>query len=115
MRISIVLCTLALAACGSSEDPAADEVTEQAAAPEPIKAAPPPPRREEFSEAWAEACPDAEPANRGLCKSRGFGDPDFTCDFALGDDEYRRYTAELTRSEGRWVLSDPENACAIAD
>lgn len=113
MRFSIVLGALALAACGSSEEPAADEATDQAAAPEPIEAAPPPPRREEFSEAWAEACPDAEPASRGLCKSKGFGDPDFTCDFALGDDEYRRYTAELTQSDGEWVLADLENSCAI--
>lgn len=111
MRYSIMLCALAVAACGSNEVPAPEETTEQAIAP--TVATIPPPRREELSAAWSEACPDAEPANKGLCKSMGLGDPDFTCDFALGDGEYRRYTVELTQSDGKWVLVDPENACVI--
>lgn len=115
MRFSIMLCVLAVTGCGPAEETATEPVPEQAAAPEPIEAAPPPPRREEFTEAWAEACPGAEPADKGLCKSKGFGDPDFTCDFALGDGKYRRYTAELTQADGQWVLADPDKACALAD
>lgn len=113
MRFAIVLCAAALAACGSDETPATDELPGQPAIEDQVTQTIPPPRREEFATAWAEACPDAEPANKGLCKSKGFGDPDFTCDFALGDGEYRRNTAELTQSDGRWVLVDPETACTI--
>ena len=113
MRFTIVFCALALAACGSNEAPVPEALPEQAATTEPASEAISPPRRAELAAAWAMACPDAEPANKGLCKSKGMGDPGFTCDFALGDDEYRRYTAELIQSDGKWVLADPENACAI--
>jgi len=113
MRFPIVLCALTIVSCGSNEAPVPEAVPERSATEEAASETISPPRREELAAAWAEACPDAEPAKKGLCKSKGFGDPDFTCDFALGDSEYRRYTAELTRSDGRWVLVDPEKVCAI--
>lgn len=114
MRWWVAFFPVALAACGSGDTDAPEQAPETAIT-EPTTPTIPPPRREEFSEAWAQACPDAEPANKGLCKSKGFGDPDFTCDFALGDGEYRRYTAELTQSDGEWVLADPENACRAGE
>lgn len=113
MRFPIIVCALALASCGSNEAPVPEVAPEQAATTEPVSEAISPPRRAELAAAWSEACPDAEPANKGLCKSKGFGDPGFTCDFALGDGEYRRHTAELTQLDGKWVLADPQNACAI--
>lgn len=112
MRIPTILCLLGVAACG----PTANEPAEQPAgesAPGAIVQSPPPPGRDEFIAAWAQACPNVEPAGRALCKSKGLGDPDFTCDFALGDDEYRRHTAELTQAGDKWVLSDPDSACAV--
>lgn len=115
MRFAIVVCALAVAACSSQDEVTPEEVPETQATAEPLTPTIPPPQREELAAAWAEGCPEAEPANKGLCKSKGFGDPDFTCDFALGDDEYRRYTAELTMSDGKWVLAEPENACAIVE
>ena len=114
MRLLVVLCAVALASCGSNETEAPEQPPETVSA-EPTISTISPPRREEFAAAWEKACPDAEKANRGLCKSKGLGDPDFTCVFALGDSEYRRYTAELTQADGMWVLADPETACALAE
>ena len=115
MRFAIVVCALAVAACSSQDEATPEEVPETQATAEPLTPTIPPPQREELAAAWAEACPEKEPANKGLCKSKGFGDPDFTCDFALGEDEYRRYTAELTTSDGKWVLAEPDKACAIVE
>ncbi len=102
-----------LAACNSEEvtQPQASQAAAFSAAQE--QGTLPPPRGEDFVAAWSEACPDAEPAARALCKANGIADPNFTCDFALGDDEFRRNTAELTRGEGRWELAEPETACEV--
>lgn len=113
MRFFIVLGVLAVAACGPSDTPAPEVAPAQITAAEPAAKTVPPPRDEQFAAAWAEACPGAEPANKGLCKSKGLGTSGFTCDFALGDGEYRRHTADLTLEDGQWVLADPENACMI--
>jgi hypothetical protein len=101
-----------LAACGTQQ---ADETAPAVVATPTADATPTmtPPRREEFTAAWAEACPDAEPVGKALCKSKGLTDPNFTCDFALGDGEYRRHNAELAPQDGKWVLADPANACEV--
>jgi hypothetical protein len=65
-----------------------------------------------FGEAWAESCPDAQPVSTAVCRSKGFGEPNFVCSFGLGDDEARRHTAELAPGDGRWVLEDPVNCSA---
>ena len=70
-----------------------------------------PPGRKEFTAAWTKACPEAKPVNKALCKSKGMTDSNFTCNFALGDDEYRRNTTERTPRDGQWVLADPATAC----
>lgn len=108
-----VAVVFALAGCGSPEEAQTEAAQTQAAAPAGITESLTPPRREEFTAAWAEACPEAEPVGKALCKSKGMGDPGFTCDFALGEDEYRRNTAELEPRDDRWALVDPENACSV--
>lgn len=110
-RSAIMIALAALAACNSPESeapPAAEPTT--VAVVEPSLA---PPGRQEFTDAWAEACPSAETVSTALCKSKGLTDPNFACEFGLGKDEYRRNSAELTRGEGRWVLADAEQACKI--
>lgn len=111
MKYILPLAALAtLAACGSqkTEQPAPTAAATPAAAATPTM---PPPRGEEFTAAWAKACPEAKPVNKALCKSKGLADPNFVCDFGLGEDEYRRNTAELAPRDGEWVLADPANAC----
>lgn len=102
-----------VAAC-SSEDPEQARTAEAAGpAPEQERVTLPPPRREEFAAAWAEECPDAEPIGKALCKSKGLVDPNFTCNYGLGDDEYRRHTAELAPGDAKWELVDPAEACVV--
>lgn len=100
---------VALSACGSQapeDQPQTPAVTETRSADSL-----PPPRTDEFAAAWAEACPDAEKVGKALCKSKGLTAPGFTCDFSLGDEEYRRHTAELIPGDGNWVVSNPEETC----
>lgn len=114
MRIVLPLAAaFALAACGSQEEPPVEPVPTEAIAPADIVETLPPPRREEFTAAWSQACPEAEPVGTALCKSKGLGDPGFTCDFGLGEDEYRRHTTELEPVDGSWALVDPENSCSV--
>lgn len=114
MRILLpVAAMFTLVACGSQEEAPAEPVPTEATAPADTTETLPPPRREEFAAAWTEACPEAEPVGTALCKSKGLGNPGFTCDFGLGEDEYRRHTAELEPGEEAWVLVDPENACSV--
>lgn len=103
---------MALAACNSQDSaaPPAAEATDAVADAGPSLA---PPGAQEFKDAWAAACPSAEPVGTALCKSKGMTDPNFTCDFGLGEDEYRRNTAELMRGQDRWELADAEQACRI--
>lgn len=114
MRILLIAAFGALAACGSGEAPAPDRA-EAPAIQEPAERAIAPPGETEFRAAWSEQC-DAPEADVGsaLCKAGGMGADGFSCDFALGDDEYRRNSAELSRSGDRWVLADPESACSMA-
>lgn len=108
----VTLTAALLSACGSErEEPATPEPTTAAAQPEEPKLSPP--RRAEFADAWSRACPDQEKVGKALCKSKGMADPDFTCDFALGDGEYRRHTAELTPAGDRWDLVNPAKACMV--
>ncbi len=114
MRIFLpIAAVFALAACGSQEEAESEAAQTETIVPASINGAPPPPRREEFTAAWAEACPEAEPVGKALCKSKGITDPGFTCDFALGEDEYRRHSADLEPVEQSWALVDPENACNV--
>jgi hypothetical protein len=116
MKILLPLAALlAVGGCGSQEEaptepPRADLSTAETIGDNETL---PPPRREEFTAAWAQACPDAEPVSTALCKSKGLGDPGFTCDFGLGEDEYRRHTAELLPGDKEWTLVDPDNACSL--
>ena len=114
MRIFLpIAAAFALAACGSQEEVQSEPAQTETVAASNIDEAVPPPRREEFTAAWAEACPEAEPVGKALCKSKGIAEPGFTCDFGLGDDEYRRHTADLDPVEDTWALVDPQNACNV--
>lgn len=115
MRILIPAAFAVLAACGPAEAPA----------PAPSEAPPAewtvtpeisPPGEAEFRAAWSDQC-DAPESDVGsaLCKASALGADGFSCDFALGDDEYRRYSADLARSGNRWVLADPEAACNVTE
>ena len=109
MRSLFVCAALfALAACNSEEPVEPAPVETPVVEPTPTL---PAPGTEAFAAAYAKVCPDAEPVNSAVCKSKGLGETGFICDFALGDDEYRRNTAELSPGEGEWILSDAENAC----
>jgi len=115
MRFLIPLLAAALAACGPAEAPAPDR-SEMPAAGEPAAARLSPPGASEFRAAWAEQCDASEEeVGSALCKATAPGVDTFTCDFALGDDDYRRYSADLARSGDRWVLADPQAACALAE
>lgn len=107
-KLLLILPLALLAACGE----------EPAPAPEPTPEAPPlateglpAPNQEIFSEAFAEACPDAEPVSTAVCRRTGLGSPDFVCDYGLGEDEYRRNSAVLTAQDGEWVIADT-SVCA---
>ena len=110
-KFALMVAVAALAACDSQEREQPQPNEDVAPAAVERQSTLLPPRMDEFATAWAEACPDAEPVGKALCKSKGFGEPNFTCDYALGDDAYRRHTAELMPGEGRWELVDPERAC----
>lgn len=114
MRILLPAAFGVLAACGPAEAPPPDRSEAPASQQTPTRAIAPP-GEDEFRAAWSSQC-DAIEADVGsaLCKSGGMGASGFSCDFALGDDEYRRYSAELARSGDNWVLADPEAACSVA-
>ncbi|NCO99977.1 MAG: hypothetical protein GW801_14005 [Sphingomonadales bacterium] len=114
MKIFIpVAAILALGACGSQDEALPEPEQAESVVPADVTEAHPPPHREEFAAAWAEACLEAEPVGKALCKSKGLGEPGFTCDFGLGEDEYRRHNAELELAGESWALVDPENACNV--
>lgn len=100
MRILLPAAFGVLAACGPAEAPGADQpmapAAQQASAPNLS-----PPGEAEFRAAWSDQC-DASEADVGsaLCRAAGLGADGCRCDFALGEDEYRRYSAE-TRAQRR--------------
>ena len=101
---------LVLAGCNSeASEPAPAETLAPVAAPTPTL---PAPNEDIFSQAYAAACPEAEPVSTSLCRSKGFGEDGFICDYGLGEDEYRRHKAELAPGDGEWVVADAEAACA---
>ena len=102
---------VALAACNSQEaaEPAPAET--QAVAP-PVEPTMPPPDEEWFAAAFAEACPDAPEVSTALCRSQGFGKEGVTCEYGLGDDEYRRNKATVVPGDGNWTFAEPEKTCA---
>ena len=101
---------IALAGCNSeASEPAPVETPTPTVARTPTL---PAPNEEIFGAAYAKACPEAEPVSTSLCRSKGFGEENFICDYGLGDDEYRRHEAELAPGDGEWVIADAEAACA---
>jgi hypothetical protein len=101
---------LALAGCNSeASEPAPVETPAPVAAPTPTL---PAPNEDIFAQAYAQACPDAEPVSTSICRSKGFGAEGFICDYGLGNDEYRRHKAELAPGDGEWLIADAEAACA---
>jgi hypothetical protein len=102
---------LALAACNSQE---ADEPppAPTPVALQPIEPSMPPPDDNAFVVAYAEACPNAKQVSTALCRSQGFGKQGFICDYGLGKDEYRRNTASVVPSDGKWTIAEPEKVCA---
>jgi hypothetical protein len=100
----------ALAAC-NSEEPAAPEPV-QAQVVMPVKPTMPAPDEELFAAAYAEACGKTQPVSGSMCKSRGFGQEGFVCDYGLGDDEYLRNKTTIVPVEGKWALAEPEKTCA---
>lgn len=108
-KIVLITALLALAACDSeASEPAPVATPVPVAAPTPTL---PAPNEAVFAEAFAKACPSAEPVSTSLCRSKGFGQQGFVCEFGLGDDEYRRNKADLTAGDGEWII-DAEAACA---
>lgn len=116
MRILIFAACGMLAACDAAQAPAPDNSD---APPASVPAAMPkisPPGEAEFRAAWSAACgADAGDIGSAVCKAQALGADGFACDFALGDDEYRRYAADLARDGDSWVLADPAAACKAAD
>ena len=112
-RFALMTLLGALAACNSQEStaPPPAAVAGPEAAEERVALAPP--GQEDFASAYAEACPEAQPVGSAVCKVAGFGQPNFTCDFALGEDEYRRNTAELAPGEDSWQIAEPATACDV--
>lgn len=109
-RSAMMIGVAALAACSQESAPPAAEETPVAIEAGPTLA---PPGEAEFKAAWSDACHSAEPVSTALCKSKGLTDPGFECDFGLGEDEYRRHAADLTRGQDRWELANAEQACKI--
>ena len=113
MKMPIALVALfALAACGSQEPPQPEPVPDPTVAAAVIEPAMPAPSEEIFAAAYAAACPNDQAVNTSLCRSAGFGQDGFVCDYGLGDDEYRRNRADLVPEDGEWVLADQEEICA---
>jgi len=114
MRSLIVgVALVALAACNSQEPAApAPASTPTPVALQPAEPTMPPPDKAAFSEAYAEACPGAKQVSTALCRSQGFGKEGFVCDYGLGNDEYRRNTASVVPSDGKWTIAEPEKICA---
>jgi hypothetical protein len=112
MKILIAsLVLLALSACGSQE-PAPPAPTASAVPVADITPSLPAPTKAAFAAAYAEGCPKAKKVSTASCKSEGFGKEGFICSYGLGDDNYLRNTARLTPGDGKWVLADPDKACA---
>jgi len=106
----VAFVTVAACSSGSAEPTPAET---QAAAPAPvITPSLSPPDEAVFAAAFAEGCPDAEKVSTAECKSQGFGKTGFSCDYGLGDDEYRRHKATLVPGDGKWTLAEPEKTCA---
>jgi hypothetical protein len=40
------------------------------------------------------------------------GKEGFFCEYGLGNDEYRRNTASVVPSDGKWTIAEPEKSCA---
>lgn len=99
-----------LAACNSEPAPAPTPTATVAATPTPTL---PPADQALLSTLVAEACPDAEPVGDAICR-RGMGAPTATCEYASGDDEYRRNSAVLAVDESgeNWMLQDSAAVCA---
>jgi hypothetical protein len=108
-KIILITALLALAGCDSeASEPAPVATPVPVAAPTPTL---PAPNEAVFAEAYAKACPSAEPVSTSLCRSKGFGQEGFVCEYGLGDDEHRRNKTELAPGDGEWVI-DAEAACA---
>ena len=102
---------LALAACSS--EPAA-EPTPASTTAVPVPAATsslPAPDQALFTRLHAETCPDAEPVSTAICRRAGFGSEEVTCEYGLGEDEYRRNKATLVPAEDDWALKDGAAVC----
>jgi hypothetical protein len=101
---------VALAACGSQQPQPTPTATPT---PTPTATTPklPAPDKDTFAAAFAAACPHAQKVSTALCQSAGFGKQGFVCNYGLGDDKYRRNTANLAPGDGKWVLADPKKDC----
>ncbi len=113
-KIAFLLPVLALAAC--SGEPAAEPTTAPTAtAPAPVvtpslKA----PDQALFTGIYADACPEAKPVGKAVCRRAGMGSTEVNCDYALGDDEYLRNKATLVAVDGEWTLKDAAAVCEAA-
>jgi hypothetical protein len=111
MRVVFLsLAVLSLAACGSKQPEQPAPAPTVAAAPTPTTPALSPPDKATLAALYKQACPKAKPVNAAVCQSEGFGKEGFICKF--GFDGYTRYSTKLTPSDGKWVLADPDKACA---
>jgi hypothetical protein len=115
IRILTLVTPVALILAGCSEEvaeaPAPAPAETAAMMPEPEETLHPP-DRDKFAERFAAACPAAPQISTAMCRSKGMGSRDFTCEYGLGDDEYMRNEAILTEVDGDWEVAEPEKVCA---
>lgn len=115
MRVMFFAVCGLLAACGPAEAPAPDS-PETTAAEWTVTPQISPPGEAEFRAAWSAQCGASEDeVGSAICRAQALGADGFSCDFALGDDDYRRYSADLARNSDMWVLADPDETCSVAD
>ncbi len=113
IRFVSLITPFALVVAGCSEEvaeaPAPAETTAMSEASESTLH---PPDREKFAERFAAACPAAPAISTAICRAKGMGSHDFTCDYGLGEDEYRRHKAILHEVDGEWEIENAEQVCA---
>ncbi len=58
------------------------------------------PGKDEFTAAYAAACPEAAPVESTLCEAVGLGQSEFTCEFALEGDASMSREGTLNATDG---------------
>ncbi|WP_336986951.1 hypothetical protein [Altererythrobacter aquiaggeris] len=105
-KFAILLSVCTLAACGQeAAEPAVQ--AQPAVQPESLGL----PGNDEFSAAYAKACPGAAAVETTLCKAAGLGKSEFNCEFALAGEDTASREGTLTAVDGEWTLATNEELC----